>query len=118
MEKSNNSQTLLKALLILQALALLAYTIYVGTNEGWNFLQVTKTNIFSMGWNGQFALDFSCYLVLSGVWIMWRNKFSATSILIALIAMIIGIIVFAPYLLYLLLKENGNIEKVLVGDRI
>jgi hypothetical protein len=48
---------------------------------------------------------------------MWRNKFSAKSIAIGFIAMILGIIAFAPYLLFLLIKENGNLKKVLLGDR-
>jgi hypothetical protein len=48
---------------------------------------------------------------------MWRNKFSISSIIFAVIATIIGIIVFAPYLLYLLTKEKGDLKKVLLGDR-
>jgi len=48
---------------------------------------------------------------------MWRNKFSASSIIIAVIATIIGIMVFAPYVLYLVQKEDGDLKKVLLGDR-
>ena len=84
-----NNQNLFKALLFLQTVGLLIYTV----------------------------LDFSSYLILSGLWVMWRNKFSPKSILTAIIAMIVGIMVFAPYLLYLVIKENGDIKKVLIGER-
>jgi hypothetical protein len=56
--------------------------------------------------------------MLSAQRILWRNKYSLQSIIIAPIAMNIGIIVFAHYLMYLLLKENGDIKNLLIGDRI
>lgn len=116
MASSNNSQTLLKSLVIIQTLALLVYTGFSIKNEGWTLFNIFTTNITSLNWNGQFNLDFSCYLALSAIWIMWRNKFSISSIIFAVIAMIIGIIAFAPYLLYLLTKEKGDIKKLLSGS--
>jgi len=117
MNLSNNKQTLLKCLLFIQTLTLIAYTIYAANNQGWILFQIFTDNITAFNWNGQFNLDFSCYLTLSGIWIMWRSKFSIPSIAIAVIAMIIGIMVFAPYLLYLLVKEKGDLKKVLLGER-
>lgn len=117
MAQSNNNQTLLKFLLIIQTLALIVYTFYAVNNESWNLFQIFTANITAFNWNGQFNLDFSCYLTLSGIWIMWRNKFSKYSIVIAIIAMIIGIMAFAPYLLYLLAKEKGDLKKVLLGEQ-
>ena len=107
----------LKALLITQTIALLAYTIIAMKNDGFNFVSRAQEFALSMKWMGQFALDFQCYLMLSALWIAWRNKFTGQSILIALIAMTLGIIVFAPYLLYLIFKEKGNLKNVLVGYR-
>jgi hypothetical protein len=109
------SSIFLKILLSLQTLIVLGYTLYVGIFEGWNFLAVAQNNLLSLTWNGQFSLDFSCYLVLSGIWIMWRNQYNSSSWLIGLMAMILGIIVFAPYLLYLIGQEKGDIKKVLLG---
>lgn len=117
MDQSKNSQTLLKSLLIIQTLAVLVYTAFAIKSEGWTLFNIFCNNITALNWNGQFNLDFSCYLTLSGIWIMWRNKFSASSIIFAVIATIIGIILFAPYLLYLLTRENGDLKKVLLGDR-
>lgn len=112
-----NNNKLLTGLLISQTAVLIIYTIIAINNEGTNFLAIAFSNIQSFKWNGQFNLDFSCYLSLSGLWIMWRNKFTPKYIVIGLAAMILGIIFFAPYLLYLLTKENGNLEKVFIGDR-
>lgn len=108
---------LLTGLLISQTALLIFYTIIAINNEGGNFLAIALSNIQSLTWNGQFSLDFSCYLTLSGLWIMWRNKFTPMFIIVGFAAMILGIVFFAPYLLYLLSKENGNLKKVCIGDR-
>jgi len=118
MTLSKKSQPVLNALLIFQTLALLVYTGFAVKLEGWTLFQVVSNNISDLNWNGQFNLDFSCYLLLSGIWIVWRNKFSGSSFIIAIIAMIIGIIVFAPYMLYLIIKENGDYKKVLLGKQL
>lgn len=112
---SNNN--FFKALLVLQTIGLCIYTLFAYQAEGANLIGVAISNIKSLSWSGQFNLDFSCYLTLSGIWIMWRNKFTGKSIFIGTIAMILGIIFFAPYLLWLLFKENGNLKLVLIGNR-
>jgi hypothetical protein len=116
MDASKN-HTFLRGLLLIQTVGLLIYTVIAIQNDGANFLSKALEFISSMTWMGQFALDFQCYLVLSALWIAWRNKFSFSSIMIGVAAMILGIIVFAPYLLYLLSKENGDLKEVLIGNR-
>ncbi len=117
MLRFNQHPLLLMLLLAVQTLALAVYTIFTVQQEGWTLFQVFFEHVIALDWNGQFNLDFSCYLTLSGLWIMWRNQFSLPSLLIAVVAMVIGIMAFAPYLLYLLTKEKGDIKKVLVGER-
>lgn len=112
-----NKQYFLKGLLIIQTIGLLIYTILAIINDGGNFLIRAQEFVLSLKWIGQFTLDFNCYLVLSALWIAWRNKFSRQSISFAVLAMILGIIVFAPYLLYLLNKENSDIKRILIGNR-
>lgn len=112
-----NRYSFLKAVLILQTVGLLVYTIVAMKNDGINFLIPGLEFIQSLKWEGQFTLDFNCYLILCSLWILWRNKFAYQSILIALVANILGIIVFAPYLLYLLAKEKNDLVKVLIGER-
>lgn len=112
-----SSNNLFKTLLIVQTLGLLIYTIIAFNTEGADLFSIFMQNIISLNWSGQFNLDFLCYLTLSGVWIMWRNKFTGNSILVGIVAMVVGIIAFAPYLLWLTNKENGNLKRVLIGDR-
>lgn len=116
MNNSINKHLFLKLLLIVQTILLIGYTIFAAQGNGWNLLQVFVQNIMLLNWNGQFNLDFSCYLTLSALWIMWRNQFSVKSIAIGVTAMVIGIMAFAPYLLYLLTIEKGDLRKVLIGN--
>jgi hypothetical protein len=46
---------------------------------------------------------------------MWRNQFNSKGIVLGLAAMILGIVVFAPYVLYLLFETKGDLKRVLVG---
>ena len=112
-----NKQFFLKILLALMAISVSVYTIFAFQNEGGNLFQIFISNLAALNWNGQFSLDFSCYLILSGIWIMWRNRFSVSSIVFAMFATIIGITLFAPYLLFLLYKEKGDIKKLIIGNR-
>ena len=115
--KTDSKLYFLKVLLIFQTVGLLLYTVIAIKNDGLNFLSRAQEFALSMKWMGQFALDFQCYLTLSALWIAWRNKFTGKSILIAVFAMTLGILVFAPYLLHLIFKENGSLKRVLVGNR-
>lgn len=112
-----NRGNLFKTLLIVQTIGLLAYTFIAFKTEGADLFSVFANNILMLNWSGQFNLDFLCYLTLSGFWIMWRNKFTQKSILLGVIAMILGIVLFAPYLLWLINKENGDIKRVVIGNR-
>lgn len=106
-----------KLLLISQTIILLAYSFSAYQTEGGNLFDVFIANIIALNWSGQFNLDFLCYLVLSAIWIMWREKFTTKSIFVGVIAIIFGIVFFAPYLLSIIIKQNGNVKKVLIGER-
>jgi hypothetical protein len=112
-----SKNSLFKTLLIVQTIGLLTYTFFAFQTEGADLFGVIATNVFSLNWSGQFNLDFMCYLTLSGIWIMWRNKFSNKSVLLGIIAMVLGIVLFAPYILWLTNQEKGDIKRILIGDR-
>lgn len=112
---NRSSHLLLKILLLVQTAGVLVYTALTVGSEGWNFLAVALQNVSSLNWSGQFALDFSCYLTLSGLWIMWRGRFGAAAVMAGLLAMIFGILFFAPYLLWLIVHAKGDLKEVLVG---
>lgn len=115
MSTTKQNQYFLKSVLLLQTIGVLIYTIITVQNEGFVFLERAMEFVQTMQWIGQFSLDFSCYLLLSALWILWRNQFSRSSIVMATAAAILGIIVFAPYWLFLIHKEQGNIKRVLIG---
>ncbi|MCU0375109.1 MAG: hypothetical protein MUF24_07360 [Chitinophagaceae bacterium] len=115
MQHSFKSQVLLKALLVVQIILLLIATIAAVQQQGWNLFPIFIENVKALNWNGQFNLDFSCYLLLSGLWIMWRHRFAPSAVIGGAFAMVAGILAFAPYLLYLLFAEKGNLVKVLLG---
>jgi hypothetical protein len=112
-----NKYITLKLVLLAQTLSLVIYTYLAQMNEGWGLVGQVSKNLIAMGWNGQFNLDFACYLLLSAWWILWRNDFKPISFAIAILAGLIGIMFFAPYLVYLLAAEKGNLKRVLVGNR-
>lgn len=114
--KSNNKYYFLKGLLLLQTFGVLAYTVIAIKNDGANVFLRAQEFVQSLTWIGQFSLDFSCYLTLSALWIAWRNKYSGRAVAFAIAALILGIIVFAPYVLYLLAREKGDLKRVLIGD--
>jgi predicted membrane protein len=117
MSTEPKKQTPFKFLLAILTAGVLVYTVVAIQNDGADFLSKAIGFITSLTWMGQFTFDFSCYLVLSALWIMWRNEFSGRSILIGIAAGIMGIVVFAPYLIYLIGKEKGDLKRVLCGSK-
>lgn len=111
------SYTALKVIITVQFLGILGYTIATMENDGMNFFQRFYEYAISVTWAGQFTIDFGCYLLLSSIWIMWRDKFSGKSILLAIAAGIMGVLVFMPYLLYLLWKTKGDMHLFFLGER-
>lgn len=115
MSNSNTNSTTLTILLVGMIAAMAVYTVTASLNEGINLFAVFADNLTSLGWSGQFNLDFTCYLILSGLWIMWRDRFSSSSIVLGSAAMILGILLFAPILIYFIKKEKGDLRAVLLG---
>lgn len=96
--------------------ALLAYTGVVGTNHGWNLFPIFFGDIAAMTWPGQFDLDFTCLLTLSGLWLAWRHRFSPGGILLGLLGVVGGTLVLAPYLLLASYRVRGDMTALLVGE--
>ena len=43
-------------------------------------------------WPGQFNLDFTTFLMLSGLWVAWRHHFSASGLILGAIAVVGGML--------------------------
>lgn len=104
-----------RALLAGLWLVLVVYTAVVVANHGMNLIPIFFGDMAKLGWPGQFNLDFLCFLVLAALWTAWRGGFSATSLLLAIVAFFGGAGFLLPYLLILTLQTRGDMAAVLLG---
>jgi len=65
--------------------------------------------------HGLINFDFMCFLMLSAIWVAWRNHFTAKGLGLAVLAFFGGMFFLSIYLLILSFRSNGNIESVLLG---
>ena len=106
----------LQAFLALRTLALVAYTGFAMLNEGISFLPAYAAGVAGMGWHGQFTLDFTVYLALSGLWVAWRHRFSGKGFALAVIVSLGGLCLMGPYLLWASFTSQ-DVEALLLGER-
>jgi len=109
---------LFRAFLLLIILVVVAYTLPVVQAEGLLVLFPTFFGeIGNLSWQGQFNLDFLAFLLLSGLWTAWRNKFSLKGNLLGIGAVFLGAPYLAAYLIYLSFACEGDIKRMLLGER-
>ena len=106
-----------RAFLLVFFLLIAGYTFIVGFNHGWDLLSVFLTDLTSLTWPGQFDLDFWGYLLLSGLWVAWRHRFSPRGLALGGLASVAGTLFFMPYLIWLTLETKGDMAKLLMGER-
>lgn len=106
-----------RLLLTVQVTGLLVYTGMVGNTHGWSLLPVFLNDIAAMSWPGQFNLDFTMFLSLSGLWLAWRNHFSVGGFVLGVVGFFGGMLFLAPYLLFVSFQEKGDIRAVLLGGK-
>jgi hypothetical protein len=94
---------------------IIIYTSIVGINHGWNLFPVFFGDILAMNWPGQFNFDFSCFLILSGLWLAWRHHFTPGGLVLGVLGVFGGMSLLAPYLLFASYKAKGDIKVLLLG---
>ena len=104
-----------RILLIMMIISILGYTVTVGFTHGWDLFSVFFVDMLAMTWPGQFNFDFMCLLMLSGLWLAWRHRFSPAGIVIGMLGLFGGTLFLAPYLLIVSFKANGQINEILLG---
>jgi hypothetical protein len=107
----------LRVFLLVFFLCLGGYTVVVGMNHGWNLLPLFLADIRAMTWAGQFNLDFTGFLVLSGLWLAWRHDFSASGIALGVLGFFGGMGVLTVYLLVASFEAKGDPKVLLLGRR-
>lgn len=92
------------------------YTLIVGSMHGWNLLPLFFAAITDTTWQGQFNVDFTSFLALSGLWVAWRHDFSPKGLTLGLIALFGGMIFLASYLIWANKQGQGRVERLLLGE--
>ena len=109
--------TAFRVLLLAILLTIGIYTAPVVVNHGINLFPYFFGDIAKMGWAGQFNLDFLGFLVLSAFWTAWRNQYSSAGLGLGVLAFFFGAPFLTSYLLYLSFATDGDVKRMLVGDR-
>jgi len=94
---------------------MVVYTAFVGFSHGWNLFPIFFGAIAEMSWQGQFNLDFAFMLMLSGLWIAWRHRFSGAGLAFGALATVGGAPFLATYLLVTSIQSAGNMTILLLG---
>lgn len=98
-------------------LVILVYTLQVSAVHGWDLVPIFFAAIGAMTWQGQFNVDFSCFLILSGLWTAWRNDYSPLGLILAPVAVFGGALFLSAYLLVMSFQVQGNLLALLIGGR-
>ncbi|MBD3664157.1 hypothetical protein [Sulfitobacter aestuariivivens] len=108
--------TFLKTLSAVMFVALLSYTLVTGATYGWNLFEIFFTDMLAMTWPGQFNFDFTGFLILSGLWVLWRHEFSVVGWVLAPVAFVGGILFLSAYLFYLTSRRVTTMPELLLGE--
>lgn len=92
------------------------YTVIVISNHGINLFPIFFGDIAKMAWPGQFNFDFLCFLILSGMWVAWRHRFSKMGILLSILAFFGGAFFLSGYLFFHSYKSKGDLRQLLLGS--
>ncbi|MBX9730462.1 MAG: hypothetical protein K2X59_03970 [Sphingomonas sp.] len=107
--------TVFRAILVAIFIVIAGYTLPVTSVHGWNLVPIFVAAIGEMTWQGQFNVDFSCFLILSGLWTAWRSDFSPLGLVLAPVASFGGALFLSAYLLFLTFSLKGDMAAVLLG---
>lgn len=106
---------LFRTTLIAMTAVIIAMTLAAVAREGLDLVTPFFSPIVALSWQGQFNIDFACYLALSGLWMAWRGGFTGGAIALGVLAPALGMVFLAPYLLYLVRQSGGEARRLLLG---
>ena len=107
--------TLFRIFLVTLIAVIGVYTGIVVANHGMGLYRIFFGDIADMTWNGQFNLDFLCFLILSGFWVAWRHQFTVAGLVLGFAAFNLGAPFLAGYLLVVSYQTKGDIAAMLLG---
>lgn len=108
--------TLFRILLVVLFAVITSYTVLAIAEQGLNLLPTIVGSLQQPDWQAQFNVDFFTFLIVVGLWIAWRHNFTPAGILLGL-CITGGMIFLSAYLLILSYQADGDVKKMLLGDR-
>lgn len=108
--------TAFRVFLVIIFLSIVGYTSVVVSNYGMGLLPIFFGDMAKMGWPGQFNLDFMFMLSMSALWVSWRHHFSATGIILGMIAFFGGALFLSVYLFVESFLVKGDMKSLLLGN--
>jgi len=96
-------------------IVLVAYTLLVGMNLGWDLGAFFFGDMMAVNLAGQFNLDFMVFLCLSALWVSWRHDYTPAVFALGFVGFFGGIVFLAAYLLYASGQVNGDMKALLLG---
>ncbi|MEM9055296.1 MAG: hypothetical protein AAGB16_08215 [Pseudomonadota bacterium] len=100
------------------AIFLVVLTVYTGiviANHGATLVPIFFGDMTAMTWPGQFNLDFMGFLILSTLWVLWRNEFKPIGWALAPFALFGGMMFLTIYLLVLSVRVP-DLKTLLIGE--
>ena len=98
-------------------LVIVGYTGVVIANHGLGLFAVFFGDMAEMGWPGQFNLDFMGFLLMSGVWLAWRNDFTPAGLVLGLFGFFLGAPYLTAYLFVMSHKVDDDFAILFLGER-
>lgn len=108
--------SLFRAFLVLIFLTVMTYTGIVISRHGMDLLPVFFGDIVKLAWPGQFNLDFSFMLCLTGLWVAYRHRFRGPGLLLGLCAVVGGVFFLSAYLLVETRRSGNSAAALLLGE--
>lgn len=106
-----------RAFLVVVGTLLVAYTGIVISNHGMGLLSIFFGDVATMGWPGQFNLDFTFMLTFSALWVAWRHHFSLAGLVLGVLALFFGSLFLTAYLFTVSWRAKGQMKEMLLGKK-
>ena len=107
--------TAFRIALVVAWAGLLAYTVSVVVNVGWDFSTPFNDALTSGTWIGQFCSEFLYLSALAALWTVWRHGGSPLGWLVAVMIFAGGCLVLLAYLFAASLRSGNDVKKLLLG---
>jgi hypothetical protein len=96
--------------------AIAAYTVVTIGRHGRSLLPVFFGDMSAMTWPGQFNTDFFSFLLLGGLWLAWRHRFSPVGLALGAAGVFGGMLFLSAYLFIASFRAHGDVKALLLGE--